>query len=194
MMVGIPVYVVNVLLKKIDMIIKKMIMSYLDPTLWEEFWHKVWRATICPVKWFICYFIPKWWEYTKLLYTQDIDFEFEHLLPLIELKTKRVREYLLWENVTHVDVKHMREVELLCRRIFEDDYLEKDKTELDSRYPVKDIVDDFILGGNRCRQHKLTKPYYKEFRILSKRCERIKKQDEERLWKLLSKYLHCWWS
>ena len=165
-------------------------MSYLDPTPWEDFCHKVWEAVIYPPKWFFGYYIPKVWDYTKLLW-KDIDFEYEYILPLLALKTKRVREYLLWEGVTYVDIKKMREVELLCNRIYHDDYLKEDFEELDNRYPVHNIIQDFFHSS---RQHPQTKAYYNERRIISTRCERIKKCDEERLFKLLSKNLHKWWS
>jgi hypothetical protein len=40
------------------------------------------------------YFIGKVWDYTKLLWN-DWDFDYLSLLRLIELKTKRTREYLV---------------------------------------------------------------------------------------------------
>jgi len=111
-------------------------------------------------------------------------------LPLIELKTKRTREYLVKENVVHVDEKRMKEVELLCHRIFKDEYLPEERANLYSRYPVRSVAASFFNHS----KHPLEDMYYNELRIICEKCEQIKKQDKERLFYLLRKNINCWWS
>lgn len=143
-----------------------------------------------PFEFFFTIYLPKLFDYAKVLWF-DYDFEYEYLLPLIETKTRRTREYLLSEGAVEVDERRMKEVECLCRRLKADDYCAFEYAEIDSRYPVDEIMDRALDFNSRLA---LDEQYWKERRALFAKTERIKAADKDRLFYLLHKNLNRWWS
>ena len=141
-----------------------------------------------PVEFFFTVYMPKLWDYAKVLWN-DYDFQFDDILAIIELKTRRTRECLLEENAVKVDVRHMLEVEALCRRLKADDYLGDECRELRTKYKMDDLdVRDWFIDTPQRRV------YHKEAGKLLDRSEVIKAREKARLFHLLHRYLNCWWS
>lgn len=169
-----------------------------EDTLWDKFldiigyWpvYRFCSEVRCRIR-RLPYFLTKWWEYTKLLWN-DWDFDYLCLLRIIELKTKRTREYLVKENLVHVDERTMREVQELARRAFADDYNSK---ELDALHEAHPGAWRRWIGKDGLRHSTMEdKVYWDEVMRLHKKGEAQLEADLDRLFMLIRKHIRVWWS
>jgi hypothetical protein len=135
------------------------------------------------------YFLSKLWDYTKLLWN-DYDFDYLCLLDLIELKTKRTREYLVEEGMVHVDEKTMKEVELLARRIKEDNYYEWMWDEMHKKWPFRwrDLMGQSTLSPKEQEERSWALMHH------HKKSEAQMEAELDRLFMLIRKHIRVWWS
>lgn len=173
-----------------------------EQTKWDKFLDKIgywpvyrfFKEVRRRIRW-TPFFIKKVWDYTKLLWN-DWDFDYLCLLRLIELKTRRTREYLVDEKMVHVDERRMKEVEYLARRIFEDNYFPEEWDEYLSQLHMKSVPctlegfeDLYELKINHDDpDHEWKRKY------LHEKTERLKQNEIDRLFYLIRKYLQVWWS
>ena len=136
------------------------------------------------------HFLSKWWVWTKLLWN-DWDFDYLCLLPIIALKTKRTREYLVKENLVEVDERTMKEVEQLALRIWKDDYCSKEWDEFHKKYPIRWSR---IVECDKPALTRLEQSGSDELMRLTKKQEELMEADMDRLFELIRKHMRTWWS
>lgn len=138
------------------------------------------------------YFIGKVWDYTKLLWN-DWDFDYLSLLRLIELKTKRTREYLIEENLVKTNERLMREVEALCKRIYADDYFSEEWDELHKEHPH--AWRRIFHEDTGCYHSTMNDENYgRRVSKLHKKQEAQLEEDLDRLFHIIRRHIRVWWS
>jgi hypothetical protein len=141
------------------------------------------------ILYFFQYYIWKVLDYAKVLWN-DHDFDFMYVYSLIEIKTRRTREYLTKEGLVTVDTRRMKEVEWICKRLRDDEYHGEilgrmiDQSSVIAEMPPTQWVHTLL------RDEKVQY----EFDLIVDHISQQKETEKKRLFYLLEKYGERWWS
>ena len=151
------------------------------------------------------HFIIKLFQYAKLLWS-DRDFDFVHILILLQDKLKRTREHIVEHDIiksSKIIGKQINYSEFLIQRILDDDYCKELQTAHNVKWgDITQYFDPKEEGTNYYRYHVVranaTTPELEE----QERAEQMavynaqhmaKEKDLDRLFKHIRKYLQGWW-
>ena len=149
--------------------------------------------------------IQNLWRWFKIIW-KDKDWDHYYLFKIMEFKLKNMERY----HLTHSHIKDgdvvafkIKICKLLIGRILEDDYCKVQYENHDKRWgkaefnfsPVLDRPDLESLSINRDKviskqEHKQSN---KEFRLISKHENYMRKQDIRYLFYLMNKHIEGWW-
>jgi hypothetical protein len=151
------------------------------------------------------HFVIKLFQYAKVLWS-DRDFDYAHILILLQYKLKRTREHIVEHDMVESAQKtgkQIKHAELLIQRILEDDYCKELQIAHDTKWgEVIQYFDPKKDGERYYRYHVIranaTTPELEEQERQEQMAvydaqHQAREKDLDRLFRHIRKYLQGWW-
>lgn len=175
--------------------------------VWEDIKFNFWYYSKKPFTFFRS--IRRWlvvsFQYSKFLWDNHYDWDWVYLLTLLQFKISRMRKDKL--NSYHLGKEKtahkMRVCELLIQRIINDKYCEKEHEEHEKKWGklkmfseerAKGKSVEVLLLRDNARTDIAREKERTEHKKIYDKADRLKKQDIDYLFKIISKNLLSWWS